>query len=396
MNNSPISSSSRIQELDVFRGFAILGIFMVNILVMNVSFAYRYEWEAEHTSILQRASFFILETFFYSKFYVIFSLLFGIGVAMQMQSFLNKGTFSYSFFLRRFSSLFLFGMAHILFLWSGDILHLYGLLGMLLLLFFGLKPKPLLWASILVFSFPLYPTLFNHLMEWVGLDFEAPLSALSRESILQLKHQGSYMDGIKLRLKEYGFAMGLIYSGIAPISLAMMLLGGFIVKSGIINILYSFAFRIAKPLIACFFILMAYRFFVMYYLLPNVEIEHGSALSIFLMTIYQLSDIATSMIFLWAITILWNKGSIKFILKSLQFVGRMALSNYIFQSVAGYFIMRTLNGYEFFTPFECILLVLSIYIVQIGLSKAWLSRFKFGPLEWLWRCISYWKLLPIK
>ena len=93
---------------------------------------------------------------------------------------------------------------------------------------------------------------------------------------------------------------------------------------------------------------------------------------------------------------LWNKGIGRWLISKLQFVGRMALSNYILQSILGYLVMRTFNGYEYFSAFGCIILVLSIYSFQIIISQLWLTKFQFGPLEWAWRCISYVKILPIR
>lgn len=399
MNNStasPTRFQERIQELDLFRGFAILGIFMVNILVMNVSFAYRMEWEMEQTGWIQQASFFTLETFFYSKFFAIFSFLFGIGVALQMTRSRQNGTYSTSFFLRRFISLFLFGVLHIIFLWAGDILHLYGMLGIVLLLFFKASARVLLWSAIIVFLFPFYSILLEQLLEWLAYDYRAPLAELTRQDILELKHNGSYLSGIILRLKEYSFAMGLIYSGIAPVALSMMLLGGYVVKKGILDQLDNWIPRIKPYLFVSLIFLLIYRFILLYLILPSFEIQHGSPLSITLMTIFQLSDIAISLSYLWVLAYVWKKCLLKQILSPLQYVGRAALSNYILQSVIAYLIMRTFNGYEYFSAFGCIMLVVSIYIFQIFLSKIWLTYYRFGPLEWCWRCISYMKLLLIK
>jgi uncharacterized protein len=396
MTINPLQKSDRINELDIFRGFAILGIFMVNILVMNVSFAYRGEWEAEQTGWLQRASFFVLETIFYSKFFTIFSFLFGVGVALQIQGSKQKGNFSNSFFLRRFGSLFLLGILHILFVWAGDILHLYGMLGLLLLLFFRGSAKVLLLSASVVFLFPFYTILFEQIVEWLSFDYSTPLASLSREEIFELKHHGSYLSGIILRLKEYAFATALIYSGITPVALTMMLLGGYAVKKGWLENIYVQLIKIKPYLFAALVILLVYRFILLYWILPSFETPFGSALSITLLTFFQLSDVVISFSFLWLIGYLWNIGFARQLLSPLQYVGRMALSNYIFQSIIGYLIMRTFNGYEYFSPFGCILLVLAIYSVQIVLSKLWLNNFRFGPLEWVWRCISYMKLLPIK
>jgi uncharacterized protein len=396
MIDRPVQKSNRIDELDLFRGFAILGIFMVNILVMNVSFLYRGEWEAEQSGWLQQASFFVLENLFYSKFFTIFSFLFGVGVAFQMQRARENGRFSMTFFLRRFAVLFVFGVAHILLLWSGDILHLYGALGFLLLLFFRLPPVGLVISAVLVFAFPFYTPMLESFMQWIGFDYAAPLAALSREEILELKHQGSYLSGVHLRLKEYAFVMSFVYSGIVPVALTAMLLGGALVKAGWLNNLGEKIRQSTPYLLISVVILLIYRFTLLYYIVPNFEVEDGSALSIALVTLYQVSDLAISAGLLWFIGTLWRFSFTKRLLSPLRHVGRMALSNYILQSVVGYLIMRTFNGYEVFSAFECILIVLAVYTVQIFLSKWWLSSFRFGPLEWLWRCASYLKLLPLR
>ncbi len=396
MSNSPTQLNARITELDVFRGFAIFGIFMVNILVMNVCFAYRFEWEAEQTGWIQQASLFVLEHVFYSKFFTIFSFLFGIGVALQMQRMKETNRLRISFFLRRFSSLFLFGLAHITLLWAGDILHLYGMLGLLLLLLFKLPPKGLLIATLVVFFFPLFSELVEAFYRFIEVDYSQPLAAMSREEIRELKHHGSYTSGIVLRLKEYLFASGLIYGGIGPIALTMMLFGGYVVKKGWLFDLKSTLQKVKWPLFIGACILLIYRFTLLYAVLPNFELVHGSALSIILATFFQLSEIAISMLMLWLIGYLLQKRSFSRILSPLRHVGRMAFTNYIFQSVLGYLIMRTFNGYEQFSVFGCILIVIAIYLTQIVLSKLWFIKFKFGPLEWLWRCISYWKIVRIR
>lgn len=233
-------------------------------------------------------------------------------------------------------------------------------------------------------------------MALFDFDGTAPLIELSRQEILELKHNGSYWSGVELRLKEYGFAMELIWSGIAPIALTMMLLGGYLVKKGLLSNVMSWLQRVKWYLFGALIVLLVYRFVLIYFIFPNYEIPMGSALSVALVMIFQLSDISLSLSFLWVLAYCWNKGYLKRIIGPMQYVGRMALSNYIMQSLLAYWIMRSFNGYEAFSAFECILLVLSIYSVQILISKLWFKYYQFGPLEWLWRCISYMKVLPIK
>lgn len=367
---------------------------MVNILVMNVSFLYRGEWEAEQTGWLQRGTLFVMENLFYSKFFTIFSFLFGIGVALQLDRARKSGNYSSAFFIRRFGALFLFGVLHILLIWAGDILHLYGLMGFGLLFFFRASAKTLLWSSIVVFLFPFYTPIFEQIMTWLSFDHAAPLAELSRDEILELKHHGSYLSGMILRLKEYAFVMGFVYSGISPVAFSMMLLGGCIVKSGWMENLYERILQVRPYFLVSLLVLLVYRFTLIYYIIPNFEVEAGSALSIALMTFYQLSDIGISLSLLWSIGLLWHQGFSR-MLSPLRFVGRMALTNYILQSMVGYLIMRTFKGYEYFSPFGCVLVVLGVFVIQVAFSKWWLEKFRFGPLEWAWRCISYRKRLPI-
>lgn len=369
---------------------------MVNILVMNVSFTQRGEWELEQTSWIQQAAFFILETFFYSKFFVIFSLLFGMGVALQIQRAKVKGTFRNSFFIRRFTSLFLFGVMHILFIWSGDILHLYGALGFLLLFLFRFSAKVLLWTAIIVFVFPFYSEIFDWILQFLQFDHYSPLGRLSGDTIKELKLNGSYISGIQLRLKEYAYAMSLMYTGIGPIALSMMLLGGLLVKRGVLDHLSSWMHKTRIPLLITLIILTAYRFFLLYYIVPNFEVEHGSMLSFLFISLLYLADISLSLSYLWIIAYLLRTKSFHRVLSPLQYVGRTAFTNYILQSIIGYLIMRTFGYYQSFSAIECILIVLIVFTFQILISKVWLRYYRFGPLEWVWRCISYWKVLPIR
>lgn len=370
---------------------------MVNILVMNISFLYRGEWVAEQVGWFQDIPRFILEEFFYGKFFTIFSFLFGVGVALQISKAKAKGSYSRSFFIRRFSSLFTFGIAHILFIWSGDILHIYGALGFLLLGFFKLKAKWLLWIAAIVFLFPFYFQLFEWFVnEQLNYDYMAPLAGFSREQLVELKHNGTYLSGVSLRLKEYAFVMGYVYAAMIPAALTMMLLGGAFVKKGMLNNIGAWVNRGKVIMPVIFVVFFAYRLILLYYIRPNFDIEQGSTLSIILMTLYYLADLLISLCYLWFLAFLLKRNFWQKALSPLAFVGRTALSNYILQSILGYLIMRTFNGYDTVSIAQCVLIVIVIFAAQIVLSKWWLARFRYGPLEWLWRCISYWKLLPIR
>lgn len=392
----PTAETGRILHLDIFRGFAIFGIFMVNILVMNVSFVYRGEWQSEHSSAINDAAIWILETFFFSKFFTIFSFLFGIGVALQIRTLKAKMINSNLFLTRRFAALLLFGIAHILFIWSGDILHLYALFGFILMLMYQLPPFLIFISAVVVLFFPYFDDIYQSIMNLFHANPSDELTRYSRDELIALKRSGSYASGVGLRISEYGFMLPFLVSFIVPIALTMTLLGLYSVKKGIIDRLDVFITAIRIPFGILFAIAMIYRFTLLYWVVPNFDIEHGSVLSFILMTFYYISEIMTSLFFLVMIALFLRHPFGKKLLSPLQYVGHMAFTNYILQSVIGYVIMRTLGYYDSFSPAKCILIVIVVFAFQIPLSWIWLKYFKYGPLEWLWRCLSYWKVLGIR
>jgi len=401
-NIQPTTSSNRILHLDIFRGFAILGIFMVNILVMNVSFVHREAWLTEvfnpfnATSKINEVVYWSLEMFFFNKFFPIFSFLFGIGVALQIRSLRAKMSDSTLFLARRFGALLIFGIAHIFFIWSGDILHLYALFGFVLILMYRTPPYLIFISALVLIFFPYFDEIYQYIIDYFEANPQSELMRYSREKLIWTKTEGSYLAGMKLRISEYAFVFPFVVSFIIPIALAMTLFGLYVVKKGIIDRIDSFVNKIRIPFAILFVVAMAYRFTLQYWVMPNFQLEHGTMLNFFLMTLYVVSEIMLSFAYLMIIVhILRSKIGLR-LLSPLRYVGRMAFTNYILQSVIGFLIMETFGYYEALTPLGCVLTVLTVFAFQIPLSWFWLKHFNYGPLEWLWRCISYWKILPIK
>ena len=392
---SPSPSTNRILHLDIFRGFAILGIFMVNILVMNVSFGYRGDWLIENASWINEKAYWFLEMFFFSKFFTIFSFLFGIGVALQIRSLKSKNASSAPFLLRRFFALLIFGVAHILFIWSGDILHLYALFGFILMLIYRANSIVIFLSAIAIFLFPYFDEIYQYVCEYFAVNPSSELAGMLREEIFGMKLYGTYSSGISLRISEYGFMLPFVVSFIIPIALPMTLLGLFVVKKGIVDRIDAFAHKIRFKFLFIILLALVLRFTIIYWVVPRFNPETGTTFSFWLMTVYIVCDTMISFAYLLIIVYLLRSDFGKKLLSPLQYVGRMAFTNYILQSVIGYLIMRTFGYYESFSPSECIPIVLVVFACQIPLSWLWLKHFKFGPLEWLWRCISYWKILPI-
>lgn len=393
---NPTAVPRRIVTLDVLRGFAIFGIFMVNVEIMNCVFknadAFGEQWTGVFDAVARR----IQQLFFYNKFFPIFSLLFGIGISIQFQSMERKGL-SRLFFYRRMLALFVFGIGHILFLWSGDVIHLYALLG---LLTFGLvrwKTKYLIITSVGLLLFPFGSQLFDILLQAASYEPEAFLSAYSSEAIVETIRQGSYLDGMQLRVQEYGSNVAVLFVYLMPVALAMFILGLVIGKMGYLHDIPKWVQKIKWLVLVVAVVSNAYRLFFLFGLWDLAIWSQAEWREVFIYFM-KISDALMGLFYVWLIAyVLQYRLWIKLLLP-LQYVGRMALTNYLLQSFIGLLLFSSLGleWYETLSPLQTIFLAITVFLFQVLLSVFWLRFFRFGPMEWLWRCISYWRLLPLR
>ncbi|NNF18588.1 MAG: DUF418 domain-containing protein [Flavobacteriaceae bacterium] len=397
VNPQPTRGTERISLLDVYRGFAIFGIFVVNIVIMNSTFLNQDEFAKQWTSAIDQFSERILQLFFYTKFFPIFSLLFGLGIAMQAVKLKENGNFSFSFFGRRMFILFLIGALHIIFLWSGDVLNLYALLGLLVTVSIKRSNKLILSLALFFILFPFYDPLFQSLFELFHFRPESFLAVYDGAEVNRIISRGSYMEGMVLRLREYMANIPMLFGYLGPMALSMFLLGLYLGKNKIYNKLETFIDRIKKPLILLTLVTNAYRL-IFLFLLPGYEWYSNPILRPYLIKAMIVSDVLMGLFYLWLIGWLWYKTKFRFVLNPLKYAGRMALTNYIAQSVIGLFLFSSLglSLYETFSPSQSLLIAMGVFCFQVLYSKLWLSYFKYGPLEWAWRCLTYKKYIPLR
>lgn len=153
---TPVKSSERHAILDVLRGLALLGIALANFPEFSLySFLPVEAANAMPTAGIDRVVHYLQYIFIDGKFYTIFSLLFGIGFSIIIANAMKRGANGFRIFYQRMSVLLLIGFLHLMFLWSGDILMLYALLGMLLPLFRNASNKVLLWWAFVLLAIPI-------------------------------------------------------------------------------------------------------------------------------------------------------------------------------------------------------------------------------------------------
>jgi uncharacterized protein len=350
--------------------------------------------------ILQDLILFFIE----SKFFTLFSLLFGIGFAIQIQSAERQGTAFLPRISRRMAGLLVFGVLHILLFWDGDILVIYAITGTILISFRKTAFVRIKRSIISLLAVPgvlvliiLAYTLIARLSPSGSESFAKSDASLAKEfantQATQTLLQNRFLQGIGERIHTYLELSPLLFSRI-PTVLAMFLLGLYLGRSGVIRRLPDEVETLRKVrfwglsigLTSMALILAGTK------LLPTV-----SALVAIIEDQYLAGPIlclgyASTL----AIDIL--KNPTRRIYRYFAAVGRMALTNYLSQSVVLTFVSYGWGlGYALkLNGFQVIGIVCTLYFLQIAVSKIWLSRYTYGPLEWIWRCITYWKTLPIR
>ena len=402
-NRSTQIEQDRVQVLDVLRGFALAGILIINamsILAVNGSTpAFTID-----IPVLDRTLQDLILFFVESKFFTLFSLLFGIGFAIQIQSAEKQGNAFLPRISRRMFGLLIFGLLHIMLLWDGDILLIYAITGTLLIAFrntaFGRIRKWVIGLlavpGILVFVVFLY-TLLARLSDAGSATFAKNDRSLAAEfantDATKKLIQNGFIQGIGERFHSYLELSPLLFSRI-PTVLAMFLIGLYLGRSNFIRVipekietLKRFRFwGLTIGFSLMFLIVVGTKF------LPTI-----SALVAIIEDQYLAGPILC-LGYASALTLAFLKNPNRRIYRYFSRVGRMALTNYLSQSLVltfvsygwGLGLALKLSG------FQVLGICLGLFVAQVVLSYIWLKNFKYGPLEWVWRCITYWRILPIK
>lgn len=397
LKENPTQIKSRVDLLDIYRGFAVFGIFVVNIGIMNSTFLNQEEFAKQWTSNLDQVAERILQLFFYTKFFPIFSLLFGMGISMQAVKMANENKGSFLFFGRRMFILFIFGILHILLFWSGDVLNLYAVIGLFTTLLIKKSNRFILGLFVILLLFPFYDQTFEYLFNLINFHPEMYLNNYTGEMVSEIIKNGTYVEGMQLRLLEYLSNIPILFVFLAPIAISMFLLGLYLGKNKIYESLDLFIYRIKKPMLLIAAVTNIYRLLFLFVLIHQ-EIYASEIYRQVFIKIMILSDVAMGLFYLWFIGWVYYNTKWRKILFPLKYVGRMALTNYIMQSFIGLILFSSIGFqlYETLSPLTALIIAMIVFSFQILLSKTWLKYFQFGPLEWIWRCFTYKEFLPIR
>ncbi|HHT7140007.1 TPA: DUF418 domain-containing protein [Bacillus cereus] len=377
-----ISQGERIHSIDIIRGIAVLGIFLVNWPIIagidSRDLSGVYEGLDSYIRLFY-------DMFIQTKFYTIFSFLFGLGFYIFMTRAEAKTDRPKTLFVRRLLILLLFGFLHYVLLWDGDILHSYAIAGFFLFLFYKRKPRTILiWAIVLLSIFQ-----FLMLIATIGIAF------MSKEELglsLPIMPLEDWVSQIQNRFHAfYANGIGLNVS-MLPETVGLFLLGLYAGKKDIFRRTKELDPKLKKWQIIMFVLTLPFWFFMVRYFLSTSSYE-----PLYMQGLAMFSGKTLFIFYIFTLMRLLQKERWQTLLRPFQYVGRMALTNYISHTIVTLLVFGLLfkNGYLarlWVGPLFCV----GFYTLQIFISRWWLSRYQYGPLEYIWRLGTYGKMMPLK
>ncbi|MBN8233682.1 DUF418 domain-containing protein [Halobacillus kuroshimensis] len=384
---SPLGDSGRLNWIDAARGLAILGIFMVNVPAFNAPyFLYGGQEEFWPSSVDQTVQS-IVDIFFQASFYTLFSFMFGFGIQMMKDRLEEKGIPHMPVIYRRLFVLTGFGMVHAFLIWHGDILLSYGVLGLILPAFFKVSPGFLLgWAFGLLGLLTLPFTLALYV---VRDQIQGGVNRSAIESALSHYGNGSLLDIWQQNFTDWQYANAAGNLPFLALSLVpMFLLGMYVCRKRWLHEPDVHRSTIIKVWVVTGILFVTLK--AGPHLYGNPEwfglMQDGAGGS------------ASAIFYVLSITLLFRTEIGARLASPLVWVGRMSLSNYILQSIFCFWLFYSAGFglYGKVPPAGSVMIVVLFYIVQVFLSRLWLKNYRYGPLEWLWRTLTYGQKQPNK
>jgi uncharacterized protein len=424
---TPTAAFERIRTLDVVRGTALLGILLMNILTFGMplkAYANLNLWGGRDG--LDLWTFVVQWIFFEGKMRALFSMMFGAGIAIFLQRAIAREdrAGAADLFVRRMSWLMLFGILHAWLIWYGDIIYAYGVCGVFLFPYRTMRPRSLciVAAAGLLFATAMlagdgYSKYSKRAAAMQARALEAAGQTLTTEqrdaktawdetwnevmpprSELQEEVDG-YRSGYVGAIKERAEVVVMwhfipVYFPVLADFWAMMLLGMALYKLGVLQgerppgfyvTMAAVGYAIAVPVnAASTWFMVAYDFDPVASAVANVP--------------HQLGRVAMALAHMAVIVIVVQRGWLRRLTDRLAAVGQTALTNYIGTSVLcsvifykpGFALMGQLQRHELYY------VVAVVWVVNLAWSKWWLTRYQFGPLEWCWRSLTYWRRQPMR
>lgn len=404
---SPLSGSERIAVVDVLRAYALFGI-IISHSVTGFLAGQQPSADFMQFTALDRAVVTFDQLFTFGKFYTIFSFLFGLSFAIQLGNAQRKGAGFAGRFSWRLLVLLLIAIAHGAF-FSGDVLIIYAILGLLLIPFRNVSTRKLLvTAAILVFNVPgmlLGAALLGVVAASADAAAAADGQAMEQQfaaaalHAYQVKQSGTLPELFQVTLTQglvskLGF---VVISGRLWITFGLFLLG---MVAGRLELFRdteanrAFFRRLLK--VSAPFALVTTVIAGLF----GAPIMAATVAEYLVQVSFTIQQISLSALYVAAVTLLFWRSPAKGLLPALAPAGRMGLTTYLSQTAFGVLLFYGLGGIGFgligkVGAATAAGAAIAFYVLQIFIAQAWAKKFRIGPAEWLWRSITYFKPQPL-
>ncbi|MDQ3289125.1 MAG: DUF418 domain-containing protein [Pseudomonadota bacterium] len=397
VHQAPAVGTERLEVLDALRGFALFGVLLVNLRSLSLyGLLPAHAREALPSAPWDRVLAMVNATFVDGAFITMFTLLFGVGFSMQMQRTRHRPG-GISLYVRRLLILFAIGVVHAWLLWWGDILRYYALLGLLLIPLARLSTKALAWGGVLMVLLApvvLQPFLPDLLPQQITPreSADAALVAFGSQQWSDMLH-GNFVRDLRMRV-----AVWMLPTYI----LGRLMIGAALGRSGVLHDIAAHAAFWRRTCMAAAMVAGSVALLLLAKShVPGMEAAMGLRSGpgrVLMQVSAQAAPLALGIFYLSAFVLLFQKAPWQRALRWFAPAGRMALSNYLGQTVVAIALFYGVGlglgpglGLVGATA-----IAVAIFLVQAISSRWWLGHFLFGPFEWLWRSLTYVRRQPMR
>ncbi|MBW0144072.1 DUF418 domain-containing protein [Sphingomicrobium clamense] len=390
---APITSSERIGELDALRGFALLGVFIANyVFFAFYPFAsmevHREAWSEDPANVLAlQATLWLVS----DKANTLFGVLFGMGFWVQLSRMKARTSDANSLYLRRLTILLGIGAINLYLLWPWDILFVYAIAGFLLFALRGLSLRAMAIAGLvlMLFSRPVVKTTSRELGilgRQEGLVYNPDAQASRFDTIIN----GSYADWVRefaFMTHEGFFLSGVLISWILY-ALGRFLIGAWIARQGWLERIAELRPRIGRIALVVLPLGLALEYVHMAVNNDMMELPDLANQAVHMVGLV-LAALGYATALLW----LYHSKSLGWLPRLFAPTGRMALTNYLAHGIlftlvlAGFGPGLALAGS--ITPIQTLMLAVGVFVALSVFSHFWLRTYRYGPLEYIWRTLTY-------
>ncbi|PRS40239.1 DUF418 domain-containing protein [Bacillus sp. RJGP41] len=381
----PLQESKRIVSIDILRGLAILGIFLVNMPSFHSPLLYidgAERWAGGWDGILYRFSDIVAQ----ASFYPLFAFLFGFGAIILAVRSEEKGISFPLLYMKRLSFLLVLGCIHAFFIWHGDILINYAVFGFALLFFYKMKGRNLILLGSVCYVLP-FAILGSLFLIMGTFDSEGMAittdSAMMKQS-LEVYQSGTFTELMSQRALDWYMVNNPLNAIILFLSIfPFFLMGAGVAKQGILQNPTQYKRQLKAISIVSLLLGMSIK------MLPYVTVYHFG--TIFVQD--YLGGPLLTIFYVTAITLLAERAGASRLLHPLSYIGRMSMSNYLFQSMVctGIFYSYGLGLYGSVSYTTGFVFLIALFCLQILLSLLWMGLYEYGPVEYIWRFFTYGK-----